>query len=512
MELKKFWERSNIPIQHDWWIKKSILGLNSKYLDILNHLKRETSTEIRKRSNFQSSLQKLFDIASPVAEQELQKDRVLGKKKAQEDSMFLESQRTDRVAKMVGQDKKYESSKLKSIQRKNKEANFLSKQSTKSEVLSEVVKDTVSEDVEDKNNNEEDFEAPRKKVKSDTVTLEIPRNLFKSPAVAAMLDRTQISSRKAVGFAASLLKTAGADLTEFNLSHSTLQRQRDISREVLAMEALDDLKNTKPEHLVIHWDSKLIDDAHGTKHERLSILASGAPNYVEGKLLGVPSLRDEDGNPTSSGYAQFKGASDFVRIWDIKNSVRGFVFDTTASNSGVRQGACKSMEEWLERPVLWLACRHHLAEIMAKECWYELYEDDLGPDNLHFVEFKSLWPNLNTDSDVPTKRLNISNRHLRKLKDEAIEFYEDILTNPNSNGALPRDNYREIAETSLIILGGELPNQRKIFWHKPGATHKARFMAFGIYANKMFSFSDQIQYDREMREVLQRFTQFFTLI
>ena len=85
MELKKFWERSNIPIQHDWWIKKSILGLNSKYLDILKHLKRETSTEIRKRSNFQSSLQKLFDIASPVAEQELQKDRVLGKKKAQED-------------------------------------------------------------------------------------------------------------------------------------------------------------------------------------------------------------------------------------------------------------------------------------------------------------------------------------------------------------------------------------------------------------------------------------------
>ena len=119
VELKKFWERNNIPIQHDWWIKKSILGLNSKYLDILKHIKRETSTEIKKRSNFQSSLQKLFDIASPVAEQELQKDRVLGKKKAQEDSMFLESQRTDRVAKMVGQDKKYESSKLKSIQRKN---------------------------------------------------------------------------------------------------------------------------------------------------------------------------------------------------------------------------------------------------------------------------------------------------------------------------------------------------------------------------------------------------------
>ena len=37
-------------------------------------------------------------------------------------------------------------------------------------------------------------------------------------------------------------------------------------------------------------------------------------------------------------------------------------------------------------------------------------------------------------------------------------------------------------------------------------------MAFGIYANLMFSFSDQMDYDREMKAALQRFVQFFTLI
>ena len=36
-------------------------------------------------------------------------------------------------------------------------------------------------------------------------------------------------------------------------------------------------------------------------------------------------------------------------------------------------------------------------------------------------------------------------------------------------------------------------------------------MAFGIYANMMFSFSDQLTYDREMRTALQRFVQFFTV-
>ena len=92
-----------------------------------------------------------------------------------------------------------------------------------------------------------------------------------------------------------------------------------------------------------HWDSKLVDDAHGTKLERLAVLVPGAPNYIEGKLLGVPSLVDDEGNATSTGLAQFEGTSELIKLWDLKNSIRGVVFDTTASNSGVRQGACKKM-------------------------------------------------------------------------------------------------------------------------------------------------------------------------
>ena len=130
-------------------------------------------------------------------------------------------------------------------------------------------------------------------------------------------------------------------------------------------------------------------------------MVSGAPNYTEGKLLGVPSLVDGEGNATSTGLAQFEGASQLVEIWNFKNSIRGVVFDTTASNSGVRQGACKRIEEWLGRPVLWLACRHHVAEVMAKECWYTLFEDDLGPENSFFNAFKSAWSSLNKSAGSP---------------------------------------------------------------------------------------------------------------
>ena len=107
IELKKYWDKSNVPTQCDWWVKKCILDLNSKYQDLLKNLKRDSKKEKEKRENFKSSLKKLFDIASPEAEKKLRKDQVLGKSKAMEDLKFLESQRTDRVAKMATHDKNY---------------------------------------------------------------------------------------------------------------------------------------------------------------------------------------------------------------------------------------------------------------------------------------------------------------------------------------------------------------------------------------------------------------------
>ena len=42
------------------------------------------------------------------------------------------------------------------------------------------------------------------------------------------------------------------------------------------------------------------------------------------------------------------------------------VFDTTASNSGAHSGICRFVEEFLEAPLLWLACRHNELELHIK--------------------------------------------------------------------------------------------------------------------------------------------------
>jgi hypothetical protein len=49
---------------------------------------------------------------------------------------------------------------------------------------------------------------------------------------------------------------------------------------------------------------------------------------------------------------------------------------------------------------------------------------------------------------------------------------------------LPRDRYKKIIELSLIALG-EKPSVGFVY-RKPGAIHKARWMAAAIYGIKMY--------------------------
>ena len=66
-------------------------------------------------------------------------------------------------------------------------------------------------------------------------------------------------------------------------------------------------------------------------------------------------------------------------------------------------------------------------------------------------------------------------------------------------------NRREF-EANLVPPGGFKS------WLAPGATHKARFMNFGIYAMKMYLFSDQLGYTMEVVNGLQRMATYISLI
>ena len=370
---------------------------------------------------------------------------------------------------------------------------------------------------------DKDFVVNKKKKKSeDTVTVQFPKKILDNPDLISMLDRTKTTPNAGLGVVAALLQTGkvvgengeeNVDLDKFTFSYGSLKRAGAKNRKVTADAIFKQFLLKKPAAAVLHWDGKLMDNFLGTKDEKLAILASGAPDYIEGKLLSIPSLCDKDGDPTSTGLAQAEACWVEIEKYKLEDNLVGLTFDTTSSNTGCNRGAVKLLEEMLKRPLLHFGCRHHFPELMVKACWYVIFDEDLSPDNQWFVDFKKGWSDLDTSPTVAVRKLDqvIRSRQLRSLKTEAVKSYMHLLTHKNKKGLLPRDDYKELAVLALVLLG-EVPPGGFKSWLAPGATHKARFMNFGIYAMKMYLFSDQLGYTMEVVNGLQRMATYISLI
>ena len=124
-----------------------------------------------------------------------------------------------------------------------------------------------------------------------------------------------------------------------------------------------------------------------------------------------------------------------------------------------------------------------------------------------------MWACFETSPDVSVRKLDqvIRSHHLKKLKEEDVESYIKVLIHKDRKGHLPLDDYKEVAVLSLVLLGGTPPGGFNS-WLKPGATHKARFLNYGIYIMKMFMFSAQMGYSTEVVNGLQRMATFISLI
>ena len=95
----------------------------------------------------------------------------------------------------------------------------------------------------------------------------------------------------------------------------------------------------------------------GLKAEYICVYISGADADKIMKLLGVPEVN------SGTGHQQKEAVTDMLKKWDIFEQIIGIVYDTTSSNTGSESGACKLLEDYMERAILWLACRHHMYEL-----------------------------------------------------------------------------------------------------------------------------------------------------
>jgi len=121
--------------------------------------------------------------------------------------------------------------------------------------------------------------------------------------------------------------------------------------------AADKAAFTADDPLLLHWDGKLLPDivVGKTKVDRVAVLVTGG--RME-KLLGVPQIG------AGTGEKQANACLHALHNWQLRTQVRGLVFDTTSSNTGLNLGACTLLERALDRDLVWIGCRHHVFEVM----------------------------------------------------------------------------------------------------------------------------------------------------
>lgn len=303
--------------------------------------------------------------------------------------------------------------------------------------------------------------------------------------LAASLDFAKMSDRKATVVLTSTLKSAGSDPCEFNINSSSIRRQRMKQRQKIAESLKCDFKPDMP--LTVHWDGKLIEDITGHETvDRLPILVSG--QGVD-QLLSVPKLCHGTGEACASAVFET------IVSWNLCDQIKCLCFDTTAVNTGIRNGACTLLEQKMDKDTLWLACRHHIMEIMLEAVIIEVLGPSSAPDILVFKRFKTAWPNID-QSKFSTIQSDLNAlKCVEHITSSIIAFAEKQL-----HVFQPRDDYKELLNLTIIFLGG-VP-KKGISFRAPAGLHRARWIAKAIYSLKLFMFKDQFKLTkRELKAI-----------
>ena len=473
-KLLAIWDMARIPTRASAHVIEQLRKLHAEWQGLKKNINRKSDTNLANQQMFQNSLDNLFDIAHAEA---------MSLIVIEEDRLFLQAQReTGRRGTMSGIDRALTLKEDRAIKRKAAAAKYKMKATSSAQSALSAPTDV---DDEDGRSSSESGSSTSSSEFETTATPKTHKPRVRgsvhvvTPEVAAALDRTNTSDRKAAHILSALASTAQYEqnVEELMLSPSAIRNARIKHRKAFASEVKASFDPAVP--LILHWDGKIMDDYTSPGHERvdrLPILVSGE-NVV--KLLSVPKLYD--GTAITMSHAVL----DSLDEWGLRDRIRGLCFDTTASNTGIHGGVCVLLENDIGREMLHLACRRHVSEIVLAKV-YSLCDVSKSPNLELFSNFKDFWPQIDQCSFSTAMDDENMAALIAPWREGIIVFAVAELEKFH-----PRDDYRELLELTIIFLGSAPP--RGISFRYPGAVHRARWMARAIYAIKMWLFRKQYE-------------------
>lgn len=417
-----------------------------------------------------------------------------------EDVAFLEQQREDRSSSsMAGIDKihaaKEEKKTKRKIYEKKKlcEAEEISKSIPSSSIRAAGSDSSSSSSIKSAF-SDEDFQCSLKKTPKREGTKK--SQVLKDPVLLATWDRENLSVRQATTSFAAAASAMGVQVSDLALSRSTVHRVRRSGREALAKQLGS--TSATPDRLVLHWDGKLLPAISGEQEvqDRIAVLVTGEGQE---QLLGVPLALD------GTGQRMAEVVLNELEKADLRDKIVGLSFDTTASNTGMFQGACIRIEKDLDRDLLWLACRHHVSEVILRDVFMECVGPSSGPDIPLFKRFRETWKLYDTTkrSSILSDVAALNDPVIAELRDKAIRFLQGAL-----EGDHPRADYEELICLSLVFLGVDDGKPLR----QPGAVHHARWIAKAIYLLKIGILHEQVSMSRAEKRGVQRGCLFVSLV
>ena len=235
--------------------------------------------------------------------------------------------------------------------------------------------------------------------------------------------------------------------------------------------AREKIKSKKDSCMILHFDGKIVKEYTKGKKLTRDRIAVSVNCEGENMLLGIPPCVN------STGESQTDVIVEILESYGLKDEIKGIVFDTTASNTGKDKGVCKRINEYLQRPMLHLACRHHVYECHIKNV-SKMFRPTSGPEHPLFKKLLDEFPNIVVDQSKLCKFEYGQNSQLDEAAKESLSVCSRIL----GEEKLPRGDYIELAELVKFYLS---PNDDELQIRQPGAVHHARFMSQSIYYLKL---------------------------
>ncbi|KAI8442258.1 hypothetical protein MSG28_005828 [Choristoneura fumiferana] len=478
------------PAAPEAWCAAGAAAARQALLDVIAEAGASESQKHRENL-FTKELDNLFDISHAEAMNQI---------KFKDDKDFLNDQGGERKMIITSLDKKLKN-KIERVEKRKRRAELLRQKvaeslASTSAVPSQELNASFSSSSTD-SHKEQDSEEVRFKLsvsvgKKPVEDLSSSSGIFTTHVTSA-LDRNKISDREAMRLMIPLAAALGQDPASLPISRSTIRRARKKARIEFNAYIRESFEPNYP--LVVHWDGKILPDVlESKKVDRLPVLVSG--NNSE-KLLGVPKLTAGTGENTANAVLRL------LEEWNVKDQVQAMSFDTTSANTGVRKGACALLEAGIGRNLLWLACRHHILEIILAKIFTLCFGPSSSPEIPLFKRFREVWKNYSREN---YKGLDI---------DPVIEAFSqstlEVLAKAVGREKEIRDDYFELIELATIVLN-KAPD--KIHWRSPGPIHHARWMAKLLYTYKIFLFRDQnvLKLTKRETNAVSRFVKFGALV